>query len=330
MAFLKKTEARESTENQVSISNRFRVLATSTLISTLLLILVGGLVRVSGAGLGCPDWPRCWGCWLPPADISVIDPVKYDISQYNKTKMWIEYANRMVGVVIGLLIMSTFVCSFKYRKSNPPLFWASLVAFVLVVFQGWLGGVVVKSGLKPGIITLHMVMAMTLLTLLVWIVYKTKDPTQPVQGSSKLLNGTAMLFCLVIVQVVMGTQVRESIDPILKLEGTTSEVPRDEWLTSAGYRDHLHRFFSWAVLISAFVLLRKSRILPSFSAPKTLTICVFALVITQIVIGISLAYLSLPPLSQVLHLANSAVLICGIVFLWLNCKEDPTLQGNID
>ncbi|MEK9985133.1 MAG: COX15/CtaA family protein, partial [Opitutae bacterium] len=99
MAFLKKTEARESTDNQVSISNRFRKLATSTLIATLLLILVGGLVRVSGAGLGCPDWPRCWGCWLPPADISVIDPVKYDISQYNKTKMWIEYANRMVGVV---------------------------------------------------------------------------------------------------------------------------------------------------------------------------------------------------------------------------------------
>ena len=116
-------------------SKSFHRLAMATLIATLLLIMVGGLVRVSGAGLGCPDWPRCWGCWLPPSGPEKIDSNLYDISQFNPTKMWIEYANRMVGVVIGFLILATFLHSIRYFRSSPRLFWASLTAFVLVLFS---------------------------------------------------------------------------------------------------------------------------------------------------------------------------------------------------
>jgi len=307
-------------------SKKFQNMALATLIATLLLILVGGLVRVSGSGLGCPDWPRCWGCWLPPTDVSKIDSIKYDISQYNPTKMWIEYANRMVGVVIGLLVLSTFLCSIRHRKSHPRLFWASMAAFALVAFQGWLGGEVVKSGLSPGIITLHMALAMALLTLLLWIAHAAGKPPAQVAGSERLRNLVSLLFVLTCLQVLLGTQVRESIDPHIKKEGTAEAIPRSEWLSHAGQADHVHRLFSWAVGAAALVLLAKARKLPKGSNPRLLAHIVLALVATQVLIGVTLAYLDLPPASQVAHLANSALLVCSIALLRLRCQPPPTVD----
>ncbi len=312
------------------ITRRFQNLALATLLATLLLILVGGLVRVSGAGLGCPDWPRCWGCWLPPVDTASIDPDKYDISQYNPAKMWIEYVNRLVGVVIGLLILSTFLSSIRYRKTRPSLFLASMAAFVLVVFQGWLGGEVVKSGLKPGIITLHMALAMALLTLLLWIVHCARGAPPAVAGSEKLRPAAALLFGLVCLQVILGTQVRETIDPFIKLEGSEEAQPRAQWLSHAGKKDHLHRLFSWAVAAAALLLVAKGRKLPAGASPRMLAHVVLALVATQILLGVTLAYLALPPPSQVLHLANSALLVCAVVLLWLHCQPGRPDESCVD
>ncbi|MDA0748585.1 MAG: COX15/CtaA family protein, partial [bacterium] len=151
--------------------NAFQKTAITTVIAVLILIAVGSLVRVSGAGLGCPDWPRCWGCWLPPSGPGEIDPAYLaerglDIKDFNPVKMWIEYTNRMVGVTIGLLVFATFLRALPYRKTRPEIFWGSLAAVLLVGFEGWLGGQVVRSGLKPGMITLHMVGAVVLLCVL--------------------------------------------------------------------------------------------------------------------------------------------------------------------
>lgn len=300
---------------------RFQKLALATLIATLLLIILGGLVRVSGAGLGCPDWPRCWGCWLPPTDISKIDPDKYDVSKFNLAKMWIEYTNRMVGVVIGLLILATFLHSISLRKTHSRLFWASLAALLLVIFQGWLGGEVVKSGLRPGIITLHMVLALALLTLLLWIVHNSHQRPIAVPGSGRLGLVAGILFALTCLQVVLGTQVRETVDPFIKNEGTMKAQPRSEWLSHSGSKDYAHRILSLVVLGAAVVLVANGRKLAAGSRPRNLAHLVLALVIVQIILGITLAYLGLPRPSQVLHLANSALLICTEVLLLLHCHS---------
>ena len=92
---------------------------------------------------------------------------KQYLSKFDYTKMWIEYLNRVLGVLIGIFIITTFVVSFPLRKSKPSLFYGSLIALLMVIFQGWLGSIVVESELMPGMITLHMLLAMILLSLLI-------------------------------------------------------------------------------------------------------------------------------------------------------------------
>jgi len=302
----------------------FRKLALATLIATLLLVGVGSLVRVSGAGLGCPDWPTCWGCWFPPTDVSKIDPEKYDISQFNLAKMWIEYANRMVGVTIGLLVLATFVKSFQFVRKRPGLVWGSFAAFALVVFNGWLGGEVVKSGLKPGIITLHMALAILQVTVLMWVVHKAQASPVQTPGSQALLKLAIPLFLVTTVQLLMGTKVRETIDPHIKI----GDIPREEWIKTnhsivGGTIDHTHRIMSWLVIGASLMLIRQSKKLPKGSPPRLITHIILALILAEILVGITLVYVGMPPPSQVLHLVLAAALICMEFLLILKCSEKP-------
>ncbi len=94
---------------------KFRRLGTLTIFAVYFVILVGGIVRASGSGMGCPDWPTCFGQWVPPTDESQL-PANYhqiyaqrgyENTQFNPVKTWIEYTNRLVGVTIGFLILLT-------------------------------------------------------------------------------------------------------------------------------------------------------------------------------------------------------------------------------
>src|SRR5258705_10446074 len=96
-------------------SSSFQLLALCTTAATYLLILVGGLVRASGAGLGCPDWPRCFGSWIPPASAADLPP-QFDPSLFNPTLMWTEYLNRLLGWTAGFLIMRTVIWEWRQLR----------------------------------------------------------------------------------------------------------------------------------------------------------------------------------------------------------------------
>ena len=98
-------------------SNKLLRFAFITLCATYILILMGGIVRATGAGLGCPDWPRCFGLWIPPVNYSQLPP-NFDPSQFNLIKTWTEYINRLIGVTIGLLIIYLTWSSYKQRKHH--------------------------------------------------------------------------------------------------------------------------------------------------------------------------------------------------------------------
>ena len=154
--------------------NTYQKVALTTVGATIFLIFVGGLVRASGAGLGCPDWPKCFGMWIPPLSAAEL-PAAYDASAFNVYKTWTEYINRLIGVVIGLLIMATFALSFRYRKVKPSITISSGTAFILVLVQGWLGGQVVATGLDEWLITLHMILAMIIMLTLIYAVFKASS-----------------------------------------------------------------------------------------------------------------------------------------------------------
>ena len=294
--------------------NRFHKVATLTFWATLGLVVAGGLVRATGAGLGCPDWPTCWGCWLPPTELSDI-PSQLDdfgnayyldkldrkqyLSKFDSTKMWIEYMNRVLGVLIGIFIIATFVASFPLRKSQPRLFYGSLAALLMVIFQGWLGSIVVESELMPGMITLHMLLAMILLSFLISLQAWSSPLPKGI-----ILPGTRILYGLIILQVILGTQVREKVDEFTKDD---QGIVRGEWLDHAGLVDHLHRPLSLLVLgLSLFIFFQAKKKNESTQMP----VWILAGVGGQILLGIILAYAGLPPWSQTAHLVLGAGLLC--------------------
>src|SRR5262245_18743704 len=102
----------------------FQRIALYTTASTYLLIAVGGAVRASGAGLGCPDWPRCFGFWIPPTSAAQL-PTQFDPSLFNAKLMWTEYLNRLLGVTVGFLILATVVSGWRHYRGELRVLWTS-------------------------------------------------------------------------------------------------------------------------------------------------------------------------------------------------------------
>lgn len=287
----------------------YQKVALTTVGATIFLIFVGGLVRASGAGLGCPDWPKCFGNWVPPTSASQL-PASYDMAQFNVFKTWTEYINRLVGVTIGLLITATCIFSFRYRKSNPKVLYSSVSAFVLVIVQGWLGGRVVQTGLNAWLITLHMLLAMLIMIILIYAVFKASEEQIkvdiPKEWSQWLLGATILLIVFTFGQLILGTQVREAIDA---LKNMTNPPPREAWISQIDLIGNIHRSFAWTVLISGGVVLYFSGWKSNSSIIRKIGITIFGIILLQIITGVGIYYLGVPPTYQVIHLTGVAFLI---------------------
>jgi len=295
--------------------NIYQKTAVTTVIATMVLILIGGLVRAAGAGLGCPDWPQCFGMWIPPTTAAEL-PAQYDESLFNPVHTWLEYVNRLVGVLIGFLITLTFIFSFKYRRSDPVITVSSGVAFLLVLVQGWLGGQVVKSGLSAGMITIHMVLAMIIVNTLLFATFKAmRDRVsirlKPVHKQRLLYISGAILF-LTLVQLIMGTQVREAVD----VAKNVMNLPREQWIDTSDLLYLVHRSFSWLVIILSAYLLYENRKLAAGPRLSRIGYLIFGLIILQMFIGFGMERLDIPGILQMLHLVSVSVLIC-VEFLYM-------------
>jgi cytochrome c oxidase assembly protein subunit 15 len=305
----------------------FQTLALWTTGITYFLILVGGLVRASGAGLGCPDWPRCFGSWIPPASAAELPP-GFEPSQFNVTLMWTEYLNRLLGVTVGLLIFATLVSAWRHHRRTPRIFWPTLAAFLLVGFQGWLGGLVVQQELAAWLVTIHMVVALVIVSLLlyatVYAFFADGAATRVRGGGRRPLAWTTLALILItLVQVILGTQVREGVDHALD-----AGIARINALASVGQLDIWHREAALIVVAATAVL---ALLVWTRHAHETAltraALLVVALVALQIVLGLTMAYLALTPSAQVAHLTASSLLLGAetVVFLLARWLPDAAL-----
>ena len=147
----------------------FRKLAVVTALFAYLQIALGGVVRVSGSGLGCPDWPLCHGRPYPPADPHAI----------------IEYSHRAVGSVTGVLIIATVVMAWVvFRNSRPLVAWLATASLIGVVGEGVLGGVVVANELQSWLVVVHLGLAMIILGFLVATAVMAGPPSAGVSDRS--------------------------------------------------------------------------------------------------------------------------------------------------
>jgi len=297
----------------------FQRLALWTTSTTYFLILVGGLVRASGAGLGCPDWPRCFGGWIPPGSAADL-PLQFDPALFNPTLMWTEYLNRILGVMVGFLILATTVSAWRHHRREPRILWTTVAAFLLVGFQGWLGGRVVTYGLTPWIVTVHLMVALVIVQLLLYATYTAFDRDKvaggdlAARGDKSLGLSISALIVLTLLQIGLGSQVRERVDHALD-----SGVARDLALGTVGRLDFLHRDLAFIVLVGATLLtlwlwLRKS-------GPIRWSLIVLALAFLQVALGLVMAYGSLLPAAQVGHLTLASLLLGAETVLWLMSRR---------
>jgi heme A synthase len=164
----------------------FRRLALVTAVFAYLQIALGGVVRVSGSGLGCPDWPLCHGRPYPPADLHAI----------------VEYSHRAVGSVTGVLIIATVVLAWiVFRSRRPIVAWLATASLIGVVGEGILGGVVVANELAPWLVVVHLGLAMMILGFLVATAVMAGLPSAgvPDRGYRRLAAiATALTYVLLL------------------------------------------------------------------------------------------------------------------------------------
>src|SRR5262245_33803958 len=231
-----------------------RRLALATTAVTYLLILVGGLVRASGAGMGCPDWPKCFGLWIPPTSAAEL-PAGYDPAAFNPALTWTEYLNRLLGVATGFLIFATLVAALRRHRRTPRVLWPVVLAFLGVGFQGWLGGRVVAHDLAPWIVTVHLVMALVIVSLLLYATVSAFYPrgAEPAGAPGRRVLGRAARApaAATLVQIALGTRVRGALDLLAR----EAAIPRGERLAAVGGADLVHRTAALVVLGAALALL---------------------------------------------------------------------------
>ncbi len=315
----------------------FQQLAIGTTAITYFLILVGGLVRASGAGLGCPDWPRCFGSWIPPASSADLPP-QFDASQFNPMLMWTEYLNRLLGVIVGFLILATVISAWRHHRRDPRILWSAIAAVLLTGFQGWLGGRVVAHELAAWIVTTHLIVAIVIVSLLIYATVSAfhqsgagrfgevrggAEPSHhphlpaPSRTSQHLPRATAILIVLTLIQVALGTQVRGGIDAALE-----ALIPRADALATVGFVDQLHRNGALVVLVGAvLVAIRVWKRSADRPALRFWAIATVELAFTQIVFGLVMAYVSLAPVAQVAHLTVATLLLGAEMVLLLLLRQ---------
>ncbi len=308
-------------------ARRFRRLGTLTIFAVYFVILVGGIVRASGSGMGCPDWPTCFGQLIPPTseaelpeNYHEIYSVGYANTDFNVVKTWTEYLNRLTGVTIGFLIFLTLWASRVYLKTDKAVFYLSLSVFLLVGFQGWLGSVVVKTHLHPLMITAHMLLALFIVALLIYAIARSQnDSLRQIDISqlpSRFKTVLTVAMGLTLTQVAMGTQVREAVDLIAVHH---NYIDREYWRDSFPLIFYIHRSFSAIILFTNLWLAWK--VYQSVSKNNLLlrlSYSLVGLIITAILAGVSLDRLGMPPIAQPIHLLM-ANLIFGVQFFIFIC-----------
>ena len=343
------------TEMYPSSEKRFLAISFTTIVTLFLLILAGGVVRSTGSGMGCPDWPKCFDQFIPPTDVSqlpanyqqkyvdrrfqknerfatTLDVLGYgDLAyrirndknllkpdEFNAAKTWTEYVNRLIGAVVGLLLIGCVIASITYLKTRKRVFFWSLFNLILVGFQGWLGSIVVSTNLLAWLVTVHMLVAIAIVAISIYTYYEARA----IRDKSILTNissGWVMLLAysgvlLTIIQITLGTEVREQIDFIAS---ATDAANRSQWVAKVGINFIYHRDLAILVIIVnviSFLMVRKRY--PASGYQYKYISYVLLLIVLQIVTGLILSYLALPPFAQALHILL-ATLVFGAQFYLL-------------
>ena len=277
------------------MKNRFPTIVKVTLVSLYLIFLAGSIVRMTGSGMGCPDWPKCFCYYIPPTSEEQItwqpnttykegiiiikneilyvaekkvststifnvanwkEYTKHEYATFNKFHTWVEYINRLITVLSGFIFLFLLAGSLKFRKEKVAFKYHSLFNKLLIL---------------------------------------------------------SIIFSLI--QIAMGTQVRQFIDEQVKLFGFEN---KEYSLMNPSFKFYFHRSFTIAIILVNFGLFYLNQLHKlGYKLVKWILVLLFLETIT----GILMYYAEFPLGTQAIHLLSGALLFGVQFYLWLQSRK---------
>ena len=338
----------------------YNFLLIFSVILVYLVIAAGATVRMTGSGMGCPDWPKCFGYIIPPSDRSQLDwkkrhnykkgqiiivneslyvaindftstkiynsqnwmaYTKHEYSIFNSTHTWVEFLNRLLGAVAGFVTLLLFITSiFKFKKD----YLKTLFSFFVILgmgFQAWLGKLVVDSNLIPFKISTHMGMALLIIFLLVFLLERENQSKIDFPKKKSFKILILLSLILTVFQIGFGVQVREFVDIQTDYLGLKN---KSNWLLKAPILFYIHRSFSLVVLaLNSFLGIK---LLKNGTIPLVFK-CIILFIGLEILTGIMMYYFHFPFSTQPVHLLLASLLFGAQSFFMIRIFRQYDFQN---
>lgn len=319
--------------------DRYPRLAWLTAFLALDLIMFGAFTRLTDSGLGCPDWPGCYGHSNPLSAGEHIQAAETAMptGPVTRVKAWIEMIHRYFAMGVGVLIIVLMVQAWRRWRNEPghsP--WLPTVIFLAVCIQGAFGALTVTMRLQPLIVTLHLLGGMTVLALLTWLALRESQRQQVGEAAAGLRTHAVLALLVLAVQIALGGWVSTNyavmacpdfplchgrwIPEALDLEnGFTlwrplGQTGEGEWIPFAALVaiHWVHRSFAYVVFLVLGWLVWRAWRRPGLTAWSRGTAL---LLLLQLATGLSNVLLAWPLPLAVLHNGGAALLVMSLVVL---------------
>lgn len=325
------------------MSKSFIRLSWITLIFIFLVVIAGSVVRSTGSGMGCPDWPKCFDQVIPPTDVSQLpdnykeiyikkreakverftgllvklgmndaansileDKSLYFEQDFNWKQTWTEYGNRLVGFIAGNLVLLTFFwVVIKYRKKRNLLV-LSLLNLILISFEGWLGAIVVATNLIPWVLTMHMFFALVIIWIQIKIIRIAEEKKFQIRFSKIFKRLFYLSIILTLIQILLGSQVRQEVDFMV-----SENIDRSDWISNMGGNFYIHRALFWLFLIVNGVLFYLNSVK---NYGLGILKYVMGLILVEFITGILFSYANMPAFIQPIHLVVATLLLAVQIY----------------
>ncbi|HXQ95684.1 MAG TPA: COX15/CtaA family protein, partial [Candidatus Acidoferrales bacterium] len=279
---------------------RFQRLALVTAVATYLLVVVGAIVRGTGSGMGCPDWPLCHGQLIPST------------TDYHP---WLEWIHRFLALVIGFLALGVAALAWRGYRHRRSILWSSVLAVVVVLIQAVLGAVTVAENNAGDTVTLHLATAMILLGILVYVAIRARYPDQlPARGASQRFTLLAALAAASIYALLLfGSHVTATGSALIFPDWPLfngSLIPSFSRYPAEEMAQFLHRVVTVVagliLVAAAWAAMRQPR---SRRGPSVAMLhMAVGLYVLQIFVGAAQIYTSLSDWAVALHVALAAAI----------------------
>jgi heme A synthase len=282
-------------------------LSVAALVAVFVLVVVGVTVRATNSGLGCPEWPRCNGSFIP---------------QWDKHTL-IEYSHRLTATVTGFIVLALAITAWRGYRRVPAVLYPATAALILVAAQAALGGATVLHELPPELVALHLGVAMTFAALLLvtaTAAFATTREIRPVRVSTTLGRATAVTAVLLFAVMIVGSYMAGA-DYSLACSGwplcNGQVIPTTHAVSVEVH--FLHRLLAFtlglAFAATAFLAWREKDSEPMV---MRLMAAAFVLFLVQALIGAANIWTKAADVVQIAHLATGTLL--WLTFFYLNLR----------